>query len=325
MTATPRSTPLPDVPEVPPLGDDQRPIALVFVLPEPDSDAREVKDDLETRFNRDDLAVDIQFVDDELEALKVVCNGTSQGYPAAVWASAFTLIAAERQCDALPGLAITRGRAPRLTVGTTGELVARVNINSISALAGQPFCRIDAQDFTSWILPGLLLAAEGIDPLTGLSQIRDYPDNLSMLRAIYHGDCVAASLPPGEFEDLLDELTNQLNAEGQPITLSGLQELIKVISPAGDTSMPSNTATWEGYPGGVVPYEGLIFPSNAVIAAPLREQMIEVIADFADSSTGRALLTDILDAASLIETDTGSYANFRTLMERARWAMIFVG
>jgi ABC-type phosphate/phosphonate transport system substrate-binding protein len=324
-TPTPRSTPLPDVPEMPSLGDSRRPVGLVFVLPDGTNETRAntARTHLESYFSSQGITVDIQFAENDAAAFQAVCGGS--GNPAAVWASSFTVAQAQIQCDGIPALAVTRGQRTRASVGTTVDLVARAGIIDISGLAGQVFCRIDAQDFDTWVLPRLIMQSQGLNPMTDLAAVMDFEDSLEMLRAIYDGDCAAAAIPAGEFDDLLDELADSLDTEEQPVTSSDLTDKMMVIVPAGDTDVPDEDTTWEGYATNVVPYEGLVFPPNYVLPATLRAQMTDAIVEFSAGRNGSELLTDLLDAVGIIRIDSTDYETFSTMLSSARWDMIYNG
>jgi len=321
-TATPRSTPLPEVAQAAPVGDSTRPISILFVLPQNrrDDDVTRAQNALEDHLNSElGLAFEVSFLNNDTEALTELCSGR----PAAVWASAFTLIAAERACGAKPGLAEVHGEGRSATVGETAEILIRMDFTNISALAGRVFCRVD-EDFTSddylihWVYPGLVMAAGGVNPTTDLRAVRTFPDEAALVRAIYEGHCTAAAITPGQFQDLVDEVEDELEVRD-------VRDIVKQLLRAEDTRLPADTADWDGYPEGVIPYDGLIFPSDQTISPTVRAQIINSIADFAESRNGRGLLEDILDADAVLrvggDSETDYYAAFRALLTQARWDM----
>ncbi|MBN1680603.1 MAG: PhnD/SsuA/transferrin family substrate-binding protein [Anaerolineae bacterium] len=329
MTPTPRSTALPLAADAPTLGDPERPISINFVIPEDDRDSNVIgaKNDLEAYLEDQlDLTVNVGFLENDSEAIKDVCSGR----PTAVWASPFSLVAAEQTCGAVPGLSITRGRSTRETIGTTIEIVAHTDISSLSILSGWIFCRIDAQDVDSWVFPSLLMASEGVNPFIDLGGVQDYPDNEAMLLAIYNGECAAAGMPPGEFDTLVDTLASELTTGENPVTRDDIRNIMCVIRPAADVAFPGNMEAWQGYGRNMIPYEGLIFPPDSALPPALREQIAESILDFADSSQGEGLLRDVLDASQIIKVlpDASNnyadyYAAFRSTVIQAKWDMTF--
>ena len=315
-TPTPRSTALPEVADAPALGETGREITVMFVLPE--SDRVNTRNDLD-RFLEDelDLGFEVERAENDSEALAAICNG-HEGRPAAAWVSAFTYIAAEAQCGAIPVLAVTVGRAPRFAVGRTADIVARNNLNTVGQLAGQTFCRIDSQDFTSWIFPSLVMAGQGVNPLSDLGAIKDYPDNLALVRAIYERDCAAAALPADELDDVLDELADELDPD------EDAADTMKILAPAGDIFLPASVDNWDGYDTNVIPYEVLVFPPDAMLPAALRDAISTTILDFfEDRSAGTSRLDNLLTATGIVAVDPAHFDAFRSLLTRARWDMTF--
>jgi hypothetical protein len=323
-TPTIRSTPLPLVSPAPALGEtDARPIVLQIALfgEDPADSARRTGVDLQEALQNElDLEINVQFVD-ERTALEGLCSGA----PTAAWVSAFTYVKAQTACGAEPVFAVMRGR-PAATVGRTAEIIGRADIRDLSDLEGRVFCRSYEQDyFTSWVYPSLYLAAEGVDPAKGLAEIRDYPDDMSLGRALYQGDCAAAALPPDEFEDWLIDLSAFLSTESNPVTGRELEGWIHVVQPAADTVAPRTLPAEWAYDPGVIPYEVLVFPPTSALPLDLRESIIEAVAEFLDPDENSQGLNSLLDARGLIEVSPESYQDFSPVITRANWDMTFSG
>jgi hypothetical protein len=321
-TPTIRSTPLPDVPLAPALGQgDERQIVIQIALfgADASTSARRAGNQLQQALQDDlDLDIKVEFVDEETASASL-CSGA----PDAVWISPFSLVKAQTTCDAVPVLAVTRGR-PRATVGRTAEIIARVDITALSQLRNRVFCRSYEQDyFTSWVFPSLYIAGQGVNPLTDLSDVKDYPDNLSMGRALYAGECAAAALPPDKFEDLLIDLSADLSTEENPVTSSELADIIHVVEPAADVSYKTGVVRWQ-YASGIIPYEVLVFPPDSAIPENLRKDITDAIKTFlSENATSSQRLSDLLDATGIIPVDTNSYQNFSPVVINAKWDMVF--
>jgi hypothetical protein len=321
---TPRSTPLPEAPGLPALGSIERPVVILFAATggEVQNTARQAGNDLEDRLAGEiGITFDVRFVN-ETEALKAICSGS----PTAAWVSAFTYIAAEKQCGAVPVLAVKRGRGARVSIGTTADIVAQSGLTTLSQLRGLTFCRIDGEDDVSWIFPSLLLAGVGVNPITDLKPALDYPDNKAMIRAIYEIKCSAAALPSGEFRDILDQLPGEISTTEKPVSTDDLDNAINVIVPAGDVSLPSNLSNWQGYDTNVIPYEALILSPRIMEDIPkaTRDTIIQTIADFFNDRTAGTQRSDrLLSATGVFEVTSASYDAFRTLLTQAKWDMTF--
>jgi ABC-type phosphate/phosphonate transport system substrate-binding protein len=336
-TATPRSTALPPGSDASPLGSRARPIDVLIAVPSitPDDDAEEIAANLQ-RYLRNELSdqllselgvpvenatVNVTFATSS-QAFQAICGQPETGNATLVWTDAFTFAAAQAQCEVTPTLALLRENDRRSYVGRSVDIVSRAEINSLSELSGQTLCRIDAQDFSSWILLGIILASEGIEPQLDLLPARDYPNSAAMVQAIYTGECAAAAIPPGELNDILEEVINSLDEAGQAVTLEELQAAIKVLSPAGNTEAPANFENWQGYDPYVVPYEVLVFPSDTVIPAATRNLINDLVYDFfKDREDGEARLGDLFEASDVIQVQPFQFQAFETLLVQGHWDM----
>jgi len=322
-TPTERSTPLPDVPDAPALGREDRRITIQFALfgDKVDDSARRAGIDLRQSLRDElDLDVNIEFVD-ENTALKAVCSGA----PNVVWVSAFSYVAAQTRCEAVPALAVKRGRSPQVSIGTTAEIIGRSEIGALSELKGKVFCRSSKQDlYTGWIFPALMIASQGVNPMLDLGAVQDYPDDLAVGRALYENKCAAAALPPDQFDDFLIDLANTLSTDENLVTASDLSKVLKILSPAGTTSAPSNESTWSGFGPGVIPYEVLVFPPDSALPKEMRDQITQAIADFLnDRANGTQRLRALLDATGIMRVGSKQYDTFRSTVVNAKWDMTF--
>jgi ABC-type phosphate/phosphonate transport system substrate-binding protein len=321
-TPTIRSTALPEVSPAPVLGQgDARQIVIEIALfgEGASTNARRAANQLQQALQEElGLEIRVTFVSEET-ALADLCSGA----PRAAWISPFTYVQAETECDAVPVLALTRGR-PQATVGRTAEIIARVDITRLSQLQGRVFCRsFDEDYFTSWVFPSLYMAGQGVDPLTDLSDIKDYPDNISLGHALYVGDCAAAALPPDEFDDFLIDLSGFLSTEENPVTSSELADVLHVVQPAADTAVKSGVVRWQ-YATGVIPYEVLAFPPDSALPEALRRQITATINGFlSERATSNQRLSDLLNATRVIPVDANSYQNFSPVVINAKWDMAF--
>ena len=326
-TPTPRSTALPDVPEAPALGNPGRPIEIQFVLRDArrSTDTVEMSNALESELLEQlDLTVDVTFIDNESAALDAICNGSANGNPSAVWVSPFSLIAAENECEAVPTLAVIRGTPPRESAGLSADIIAAATVTSLDQIAGRPFCRLDSQDVITWLYPSLIMAEQGVNPLSDLGRILDRADYLALLEAVYKGDCAAAALPAGEYEDLVDDLVDALDDEA--ISRDDVTAAVKVLIPAGDTTAPTNLEDWPGFDAHVIPYDVLVFPASHMIPAELREGITQIVTDFFSSRiAGSARLRVLLrDASKVMPVEHDDYDAFRSAINRSGWNMAFL-
>lgn len=323
-TPTLRSTALPDVEEAPAIGDAERPITIYFALPQDrrTSATRQIARQLAQQLT-DNLGLSVSVeLSDERTALDLLCSGA----PALAWVSAFTYAAAHQECDVTPWLAVKRGRSPNFTIGQSAEIIGRSEMTTLSQLGGQTFCRSADQDVaTAWVLPALLLSSAGVNPFIDLEAIRDYPDDASVILALQAGECAAAALRPGDFDQaLLDAVSALADTEGERPDYNDLKEALHIIVPAADVTAPATTGQWRGIAAGVLPYEVLVAAPESALPPELRTALVEQItAFFTDRVDGTTRTQRLLDADGILPVNAQHYRSFVTMVEQAGWRMAF--
>ncbi|MCJ7622763.1 MAG: PhnD/SsuA/transferrin family substrate-binding protein [Anaerolineaceae bacterium] len=87
-----------------------------------------------------------------------------------------------------------------------GQIVASMDsgISSIADLTDVEFCRPKDTSYTGWIVPSMLMRAEGINPETDLAEILDAGDDSAVISAIYDGKCLAGTTYSGAEMAVLD-------------------------------------------------------------------------------------------------------------------------
>ncbi len=306
------------------MGAPQRPIMvqIAHTTNTPGSDTSLIASQLEQTL-ADELGVSlkVEFVD-ENTALASLCSGA----PNVAWVSAFTYVAAQRNCDVEPVLATKKGKTPSFTIGTSSEIVGSADIRGLSDLTGNIFCRSAEQDvLTSWVIPALLMSSRGVDPFLNLERIRDYPDDLAMMQALYEGECAAAALQPDSYENLLLDLTEELNDAGEgSISAGDVKAVIRVVVPAGSTSAPVDLTAWNGFETGVAPYDVLVLPPTSALPAALRESITLAMDDFfSDRTEGLRRTRQLLNADGIMPVKQRHYRNFIQLLDSTGWDMTF--
>lgn len=323
-TPTLRSTALPDVPEAPDVGAPERPIVIRIAVPDErkTSAIRQTAQQL-AQLLTDELGLVFKIeLTDEKSALDALCSGG----PVMGWVSAFTYAAARQQCEAIPLLAVKRGRLPTFTIGQSSEIVGRVEIADLSQMAGRTFCRSEAQDMAvSWVLPALLLGASGVNPFVDLEAIRDYPDDPAVILALHAGECDAAAFRPGDFNRALQDAANvRTEPTGEQPGYSDLVAALHVIVPAADTTAPASTPPGTGFPAGILPYEVLVSAPESALPQELRESIVERLENFFnDRAEGTSRTKRLLDADGILRVESKDYRPFVTMLEKAGWHMAF--
>lgn len=210
-TPTPRSTPLPAVPTLVPPGIEENPIRMV-IRPPGSAVARSLITDFQVEqfesalLEETGLVVEVVTVDRYAEALAALCDSSPTQVTVA-WLDGLSYQAAVAQDCGAPELLVERD-------GQSGEQAhiiasAEQNISSMVSLNGTEFCRLGSEDYYSWLIPSLLMQANGVDPLTGLSAVSDYPDEDALVAAVAEGTC-ATGIAEGDFNQISGALRTDL-------------------------------------------------------------------------------------------------------------------
>ncbi len=131
------------------------------------------------------------------DAYWALCDGTA----AVVSLDAFSYLAASASgCVDLIYQAQKDGE-----VGTQGQLIATANrVFNISNFRDRVYCRVDASSANTWIVPGLVLKVNGIDPFTGLERVVDAGSDDEVLREVAERRCDVGATTAGAELDFVD-------------------------------------------------------------------------------------------------------------------------
>jgi phosphonate transport system substrate-binding protein len=183
------------------LGTEDNPIIWSFV---PSQDSEEVLSgaqqiaDMVT--DKTGLVIKANIATEYAGVIEAMCNGEAQmgalntfGY----------VLAHERKCADVAIASVRYG-----TAFYTGQLVANVDsgVQSLKDLAGKTFCRPDPLSTSGWIIPSIMMQAEGVNPDTDLKQVVDAGGHDGVITAVYNGDCDAGATFVDARSNVEDEL-----------------------------------------------------------------------------------------------------------------------
>ncbi len=283
-TATPRSIPLPEVAtSVPPASAD-RPLTVLLVRQVADAS----QDDADAIAARvvalTDLNVTFELVDSAAEVLPLLCGAE----PVAAWLDGIAFAAVDARGCVDPALRVQQGRQ---TGFAADLLMAAEGAGDDSAtpdpaqLAGQTLCRISSTDRISWLVAGLLLQAEGINPLYDLKTV-DVEDFDALVEAIYDEECQAGVVPAGYLRAGLGDAV---------AALEGLRERVVVAAQSPE-----------------IPFSVLVYPPTVPlhVRIPLTDGFMQMAADSGDG----ALLARALGQDSLERVEDSDFEALRALL-----------
>ena len=172
------------------LGSEDNPIIWVFV-PSGETErvtagAQSVVDMLEAETG---LYFDVLVATEYAGAVEAMCSDPPEAHMSSLATFAYVM-AADRGCAEAAMLSVRYG-SPTYN----GQILVRNDsgINSLADLQGKTFCRPDPLSTSGWVIPSIMLAAAGVDPDTGLSQVVDAGSHEAAAAGVLNGECDAAA------------------------------------------------------------------------------------------------------------------------------------
>jgi phosphonate transport system substrate-binding protein len=207
-TAEPTETTAPTItPTLPPLGEEGNPI--IWVIVSEGTDPAVFVPAIEQATNiieeRTGLAFEIQVLETFGQVVEMLCTGEAQLGNL----DAFSyILAQERGCTST---VLTSERFEHSTY--QGQILVRreSNINSIADLAGTTYCSRVPESRTSWIIPGLMMRAAGVDPENDLVEVIHCGDTEGIIKGLYNGTCDAGATYVDARLHYLDQFSGLLN------------------------------------------------------------------------------------------------------------------
>ena len=289
-TATPLSTPLPAVATAVPPGVPDNPIKMIIhpfgarITP---TQIENLQDALAVD---SDLVVEVQVVDRYAEALAALCDSSPTNITVA-WLDGISYHSALSQNCGEAVLQIERGTRPAKTGDTLQVISGRgVGISQIGSIPGRIFCRLGLDDYYSWLVPSIIMRANGIDPGSDLADVVDYATQREMINAVIDGDCDAAGIVNEEYEDLSGTIRDELN-------------LIETAPP--------------------FPYAVLVYPISLPLGERIRLDNALLALDRDDDASDT--LRPFLGQDGLTRTDDEALEEFRDFLDRTGYDFAQLG
>jgi phosphonate transport system substrate-binding protein len=262
------------------LGTEDNPVIFSFV---PSSDAGAVLASAEaitdTLSEWTGLVIEAEVPTSFVASIEAMCAG--EAHVGALNTFSY-IVAKDRECADV-ALVSVRSGSPTYV----GQIITTADsgITSVADLGGKTFCRPDEFSTSGWIIPSILLRAEGLDPDTDLTEIKDAGGHDGVVRAVYNGECDAGSTF-GDARDLLLE------------EFPDVKEKVVVI--ATTDPIPNDTVAF----GTDVPEE-------------IRTAITDALIAMTEDETTLAMLGDLYRWTGLEVVDDSFYDPFRQLLESA--------
>jgi len=190
----------------------------------------------------------------------------------------FSVLLAEQKYQIVPALAVlrkynTNDLDPDKALGGQlepfykGQFIANVasGITSFADLKGKTFCFVDPNSTSGYIIPRIVLMANGIDPDKDFKAVQNAGSHNNVGIAVYKGDCdagvtyidvltdAAADLK-AKYPDITDKV--KVFADTDRIPSDGVQ-FVKTLDPAFQTAIADGLLAMSKDPGGNAVLRGL--------------------------------------------------------------------
>jgi phosphonate transport system substrate-binding protein len=172
----------------PELGTADNPIIMSFV---PSGDTQEIiasGDQLAAMIkDKTGLEVKANVGTDFAAVREAMCAGQAQ----VGWLNTFNYVLASEKCGVDVALATQRFGSTFYT----GQIIVRADsgITTLADLKGKVMCWVDPNSTSGYIIPRIMLAANGIDPDKDFAQTVEAGSHNNVVVQVYNGDCDAGA------------------------------------------------------------------------------------------------------------------------------------
>jgi phosphonate transport system substrate-binding protein len=264
----------------PDLGTEDNPIVMSFV---PSGDTQEII------ASGDELA---QMITDRTELVIQSTVGTDfaavreamgAGQAQIGWLNTFNYVLANEKYGVDVGLVTQRFGLTYYT----GQLIVRADsgITSLADLKGKVMCWVDPNSTSGYIIPRIMLAANGIDPDTDFANTVEAGSHNNVVTAVYNGDCDVGAT----YSDARSSI-----AEDFP----DVNDVVIVL--ATTTEIPNDTVAFTKD-----------FPAD------MREKIVNALVEISATAEGQAALENLYSIEALVPADDSFFDAFRADLSKA--------
>ena len=199
------------------------------------------------------------------------------------WLNTFNYVLASEKYGVDVGLVTERYGA----TSYVGQINVRADsgITSLADLKGKVMCWVDPNSTSGYIIPRIMLAANGIDPDKDFAQTVEAGSHNNVITAVYNGDCDAGA----SYDDARDSVEEDL---------PDVKE--KVVVLATTTDIPNDSVSFVKD-----------FPSD------MRQQIVDALLAYAATPEGQEALNTLYNIENLQPADDSFYDGFRADLSKA--------
>jgi phosphonate transport system substrate-binding protein len=214
----------------------------------------------------------------------------------------FSTLLAEQKYGVVPALVAIRKYAtndldPDKALGGElqpfykGQFIANVDsgISSFADLKGKSFCFVDPNSTSGYIVPRIILKANGIDPDTDFSATQNAGSHPNVATAVYKGDCDAGVT----FINVLTDASADLQA-----TYPDIADKVKVFAVTDR-----------------IPNDGMQFIKG--LDPTLQKVIVEGMMAMANDPGGKAVLKSLYNYDAFQEVQPDFYNDFAAVLKKA--------
>ena len=262
------------------LGTADNPIVMSFV---PSGDTQDIiasGDTLATMLSEaTGLVVEANVGTDFSAVREAMCAGQAQ----IGWLNTFNYVMANEQCGVDAGMVTSRFDATTYS----GQIIVRADsgIETLADLEGKVMCWVDPASTSGYIIPRIMLAAEGVDPDTAFSETIEAGSHNNVVTQVYNGDCDAGAT----FSDARTGIEEEF------------PDVLEVVSVLATTSE--------------IPNDSVSFTAD--FPAEMRAEIIAALLDISASPEGQEALNTLYNIEALQESNDAFYDTFRADLSRA--------
>lgn len=264
----------------PELGSEENPIVMSFV---PSGDTQDIiasGDTLAQLLSESTGYTVTSNVGTDFSSVReAMCAGQAQ----IGWLNTFNYVLANEQCGVDAALATSRFGATTYA----GQIIVRADsgIETLEDLNGKVMCWVDPASTSGYIIPRIMLAANGVDPDTAFSQTIEAGSHNNVVTQVYNGDCDAGAT----FSDARTGIEEEF------------PDVLDVVSVLATTSD--------------IPNDSVSFISD--FPEEMRTEIVNALLEIAASPEGQEALNTLYNIEGLVESSDSFYDTFRADLSRA--------
>ncbi|MCO5183327.1 MAG: phosphate/phosphite/phosphonate ABC transporter substrate-binding protein [Anaerolineae bacterium] len=262
------------------LGSEDNPVVMSFV---PSGDTQDIiasGDELATMIaDRTGLTIEAN-VGTDFAAVREAM-GAEQAHIG--WLNTFNYVLANEKFNVDVGLVTERFGSTFYT----GQIIVNADsgIETLQDLAGKVMCWVDPNSTSGYIIPRIMLSANGLDPDSIFSNTIEAGSHNNVVTQVYNGDCDAGATFVDARSSVEEDLTD-------------VNEKVLVLATTSD--IPNDSVAFiESFP------------------EETRAEIVAALLDIASTEEGQAALNTLYSISGLREADDSFYDAFRADLSRA--------